>query len=130
MDKIILDTNIWVSYFNSEDSQAQRSVELVESLAKKGTLFIVPNYIDLECISVLNAKCSVQHALEWMDFRDRADQVERMTFSEEDHRQICALFAKMQTKKLSLVDMSLLYLSELGYSVLTFNQQLRKLLPG
>lgn len=126
MDKIILDTNIWVSYIDRKDILHQEASNLIEEELKRNSVFVLPNYIDAECITVLNLRSSLADSLRWMEFRETADHIERLTFSDEDHDQICLLYSVLKNHRLSLTDVSLIYLSRLGYTVHTFDADLKK----
>lgn len=126
MDKIVLDTNIWVSYVDRKDILHQEATILIEKELEKKSFFVLPNYIDVECITVLNRRATFTDSLRWMEFRETADRIERLTFSDEDHDQICLLFSVLKKHRLSLTDVSLIYLSRLGYGIHTFDAELRK----
>lgn len=125
---IICDSNIWIAAFNKDDSQHKKATALLRDLQQQPGYFIIPNYIDLECVSLLTVRSSFEIAELWKQFRNTTTHCQFLFFDPEDHHNIIQLHFKTKKRYLSCIDISLLYLKKNGYQVYTFDKKLKKIL--
>lgn len=119
--KIIIDSSVWIAYFNEDDSQHKKAEEVLNKQTKQ---LIVPEYILLEVVSVLRQKKKevsiadfISIALKNDVFLPTGDLVIRVAnhYSDEIY------------KKLSFVDVALAVLSK-KYDIITFDKELQKVI--
>lgn len=116
--KIILDSNIWIGYFNEKDSLHKQSVKMVEDLSA----VYVPEYVVLESVSILKMKSGSKLANICLDiFTDSKNII--VLPSSSIFKKTVDLFQTLNDKHLSFVNMSLLALSR-DYEVKTFDKKL------
>jgi predicted nucleic acid-binding protein len=120
----ILDSNIWIALFYEKDTLHKKAMELFKT---NNNSFLVTNYIDLECISVLLQKVNHQASKKWIAFRKTPD-IHYHHIGQEENQEIIELFLTLQNKHLSLIDVSLLHFAQLDYQVITFDTKLQKVI--
>ncbi|GEM_PF-1827141 len=130
MDKILLDSSIWIALYDSNDQQHEKAEKLVLELEKGNIGFVINNYIDIECISVLLRNASFHVVEGWIKFRSFSQEMSFLHFDEEDHKNVTKFFLKLKNKHLSFTDVSLVYLSKNGIKVVTFDKKLEKALQS
>ncbi len=116
----VLDSNIWIAFLNKKDSQHQKAVKLFDVLDSK---VIIPEYIILEVCSILVLKVNKETADNFLKMIFLNKDVE-VLFS-DNFLKVADFFISKKIKKLSFIDIFLLYLSD-DYEVLTFDKDLQK----
>lgn len=116
--KIILDSNIWIGYFNQKDSLHKKSVKIVEDLSA----VYVPEYVVLETVSILKMKSGSELANICLGIFTDSLNINVIPSTSIFNKTI-KLFQTLNDKHLSFVDMSLLALSR-DYEVKTFDKKL------
>ncbi len=116
--KIVLDSNIWIGYFNEKDSLHKQSVKIVEAL----NAVYVPEYVVLESVSILKMKSGPELANICLGIFTDSLNINVIP-SSSIFSKTTNLFKTLNDKHLSFVDMSLLALSR-DYEVKTFDKKL------
>ena len=116
--KIILDSNIWIGYFNEKDSLHKQSVKVVEAMS----VVYVPEYVVLESVSILKMKSGPGLANICLGIFTDSLNINVIP-SSSFFSKTTDLFQTLNDKHLSFVDMSLLALSR-DYEVKTFDKKL------
>ena len=115
------DSNFWIAYFDRNDSQHNKAVELF----KKESVFSVTEYCVLETASILSLKRGKQTAADFLaHIEDNAD-VTVVLSSPVFFDETIKLFQEIKSQKLSFVDVSLLLLSE-SHDIVTFDKALAR----
>lgn len=120
-DKIILDSNIWIAYFDKNDSTHLAAIKVFESLNSK---IFITHFLISEISTILQFKL-------WKDFSDlfldwiKDRNIEIIEL--EDFDILIDFYTKNDFKKLSFIDHSLLLLSK-DFEVITFDKDLNKLI--
>jgi predicted nucleic acid-binding protein len=124
--EIILDSSIWISYLDKDDSQHKKAVELMRKIGNSN--LIVTEYILLEIVTVIKQKGNFETA--W-HFIKQVQEAGSLGFipSEQYLENTISLFGESEKNKLSFVDLSLVALSS-KYEVLTFDNNLQKILSA
>jgi predicted nucleic acid-binding protein len=122
--KIILDTNVWVSFFNEEDGQHKEAVKIVSSYPQT----VIPDFVLQETLTVLKIKSSLELALGFYDLVKNNSLVDIENI--DIHNDIFYIsFLNANNKNLSFIDSSLLVLNNSRrYKIITFDKDLKKLL--
>lgn len=117
----ILDTNVWVSFFDEDDSNNKKAESILKSLSKEKEQ-IMPDLVFYETLTVLKIKTNLQLSKEFMDsVKDNRDVTIRLFY--EYNRMVAELMINPLYKHLSYIDTLLLYLSK-TYTIVTFDKQL------
>jgi predicted nucleic acid-binding protein len=116
----ILDTNIWVAYFDADDSlHAKASKYFVD-----GATYVVPDFIIVEVASVLRKKGRVAGVRDFLEFvQENADVT--LLHSQEYFKEYVTAFLKTEKTQLSFPDASLYFLST-KFVIHTFDKELLK----
>ena len=117
-NKVILDANIWIGYFNDRDSLHKQSQKIVEGM----DMVYVPEYVVLESVSILKMKATAKMANFCLDVFMHTPTIVIIPSSDLFTKTI-SLFQILNEKHLSFVDVSLLALSR-DYEVKTFDKKL------
>ena len=118
--KIILDSNIWIGYFNKDDVHHSSSVKLISTLSTSNVY--VTEYVVIESLSVLKMRKSEKVAMLCLDVFQHTHTI-HVVPSGDIFKKTINLFQTLSDKHLSFVDMSLLSLSR-DYEVKTFDKKL------
>ena len=118
----ILDSNIWIAFFNFEDNQHQNAEEVVLRISKE---LIIPEYVITEVCTVLTQKINKQATNKFLDFIFSNSDIQVLYSGIEFFQPVLVLYQKLVNDKLSFIDVSLLYLSR-QYQVVTFDKKLEK----
>lgn len=121
---IIFDSNVWIAFFNKEDSQNKKALEIV--IREKDNIAIT-EYIILEVASVVAIKAGKNLADKFLEFILNNNNIKVLLSSNDFFYNTVENFIKTESKKLSFVDISLLYLSN-TYKIITFDKDLAKLI--
>lgn len=119
---IIADTNIWVAYFNKDDSDHLKTLKYEDLLMQDQTM---PDLIFYETLTVLRNKSKTSFPLDaFVDYSTKSIQIIIKLFY-ENNRDVLNLFIREHKDGLSYIDILLLYLSK-EYHILTFDEKLKK----
>lgn len=121
---IIFDSNVWIAFFNKEDSQNKKALKIV--IREKDNIAIT-EYIILEVASVVAIKAGKNLADKFLEFILNNNNIKVLLSSNDFFYNTVENFIKTESKKLSFVDISLLYLSN-TYKIITFDKDLAKLI--
>ena len=115
----ILDSNVWIAFFDKEDSTHKKAVQVFKKL--KVSELAVTEYIILEVASILKKYAGLDVANAFLS--GLVD--EQVTIIEDEHllKETVKIFANSARNNLSFVDCSLVYLSG-TYKVITFDKKL------
>jgi predicted nucleic acid-binding protein len=119
---MVLDSNVWIAWFNESDIQHTEAVRIFSSTSSP---IIAPESVVVEVSSVLLKKAGKKIADQFLRLvSDNADII--LLCSNEDFlTKVIDKFLSVSTKKLSLVDIMLLVLSE-KHIIVTFDRDLAK----
>jgi len=120
VSKVILDSNIWIGYFNKDDVHHKVAIVRVNSLSKQDVY--VPEYVVVESLSVLKMRQSELVAKLCLDVFQHTHHIHIIP-SGDLFKKTITLFQTLSDKHLSFVDLSLLALSR-DYTVKTFDKKL------
>lgn len=121
---IIFDSNVWVAFFNKEDSQNKKALEIV---IKEKDNIAITEYIILEVSSILALKAGKNIADKFLEFILNNNNIKVLLSSNDFFYNTVENFIKTESKKLSFVDISLLYLSN-TCQIITFDKDLAKII--
>ena len=119
---IILDSNIWVAFFNKSDSQHQKAKKVMRETDGEIT---VTEYVILEVCSVLLVRAGKQAADKFLEITFDNDDIAILLSDGDFFEKVINFFQENSNKKLSFVDVSLLCLSK-SHQVVTFDKELLK----
>ena len=119
---IILDSNVWVAFFNKSDSQHQKAKKNLKEITGKVT---ATEYVILEVCSVLLVRAGKQVANKFLEIVFDNDDIEILLSDGGFFEKVINLFQENNNKKLSFVDVSLLCLSK-SHQIITFDKELLK----
>lgn len=126
MENKICDSNVWIALLNPEDTQHGKALRWFEKEQGKGHQFFITNYIDLECISVIHRREGFHASKEWIEFREETPTLKMIFVDKLFHEEVIEFYLLLKDSHLSFTDISLLYLSKKGFSVMTFDHRLKK----
>lgn len=119
---IIIDTNIWISFFNEEDNNHQKSLKYRDLYFQDQ---IMPDLIFYEALTIFKNKVKNTDILnKFKTYATESLQISIRLFH-ENNRDVLNLFIREHEDGLSYVDVLLLYLSN-EYYILTFDDKLRQ----
>jgi predicted nucleic acid-binding protein len=117
---IILDSNVWVSFFNKNDSTHSRAKQLFSTLREK---VLVPEYIILEVATIISQKIDKQAAGIFIEYVGNNLDVKVQASSKEFLDEVVHFYLEKKDRQLSFVDYSLLFLSQ-TFAIITFDKRL------
>ena len=123
---VIFDSNIWIAFLNKDDSQHKKALTVFENI-KDNSLVFITEYLVIEICSVLAMRAGNKIADSFLDMIMNNEDVEILSSSNQFFENIVSFFRKQNIKKLSFVDVSLLFLSR-KYEIITFDKELQKAL--
>jgi predicted nucleic acid-binding protein len=118
----ILDSNIWIAFFNERDSQHEKAQKLMKSVK---TPIAMPEYVIVETCNILLAKASKEDADSFLNFALDNEEVVLLLSNGNLFFETVSYFQKTTKRILSFVDISLLCLSK-SYEIATFDRKLEK----
>ncbi len=118
----ILDSNIWIAFFNIEDSQHNKAQKIFKVLENEK--IIITEYIILEVASVLLNKAGRGVANTFIEMAIDNEDVELLLSDEDIFKITLMRFQQGFKKKLSFIDASLVCLSG-EYEIMTFDKDLK-----
>lgn len=119
---IIFDSNIWVGFFDEDDSNHQKAKQVFNTTQQK---VFVTEYIILETTTILAQKKSKEAANEFLEKISVSDRVEVFPSSKKFLDEVVNFYLSQKDRNLSFVDYSLLFLSQKA-KVVTFDKRLKK----
>ena len=120
----ILDSDVWIAYFNTNDSQHLKARKVFEKISDK---IILTEYNILEISSVLLLRASKAVADSFLDIVLNNADIAVLASNEHFFNRVIKRFLEFKKSSLSFVDVSLVVLSK-EYEVVTFDEKLKKVL--
>jgi len=121
----IVDSSVWVAWFHEKDSQHEAAETRMEIIKDRGIM--LTEYVIAEVCAVLVQRAGKGIADQFLLSVLDNESVEIVLSNPDFFQRVISEFRAHQDQKLSLVDISLLVLSESrGASVLTFDRALEK----
>ena len=118
----ILDSNIWVAFFNESDNQHKKAEKVFRKI---GDSMIITEYVILEVTSVLTMRASKNIADKFMKLVMDNENIKILLSNENSFKKTVKNFLNYPKNNLSFADISLLSLSE-KYDIITFDKNLEK----
>lgn len=118
---MVIDSSVWVALYDESDSQHRKAIETGRSFSQ----VILTEYVILETSSLLLRKVGETASEQFLRFALDNSEVIILYSSQDFFKDVASLFRKLRNKKLSFVDVSLLYLSRM-HKVITFDMALKK----
>lgn len=119
---LVLDSCIWIAFWNTTDSQHEKAVDLFSSNDEE---VLLPEYILVEVLNVLLLKANKKAADLWLKKILNSEWVRILPSTPNLLKENLDYFLKNKHSKLSFIDQSLVILSR-KYQVLTFDKELAK----
>ena len=118
---MIIDSSVWIAYFDTNDSQHTSAKQTLET---RTTAVIIPEYILLEVVTVLRNKKKESVLKQFIDLATK-----RGTYLAADTLgvEVAACYSQKQYQKLSFVDVALVLLSK-QYEIITFDKALTEVI--
>lgn len=131
MEKIILDSNVWIGFLNKNDSIHKKSAILLERIFKERSKIILPYSVLSEVYTVLVYKNKAKEAFQFMEIALNHSQIELYFLSSEDFLEFLKFLKKRRNllkQKLSLIDIELLFLSRFIFcsNLFSFDKDIEK----
>lgn len=117
----IFDSNVWIAFFNKNDSQHVKAVRLME----REPSYTLTEYCALETASILSVKSGQNVASAFLDHINDNMDVTILYSSSQFFEETVRLFQSLDENKLSFVDVSLLLLSR-DHEIITFDKALSR----
>ncbi len=118
---MVIDSSVWVALYNESDSQHKKAIEAGHSFSQ----VVLTEYIILETSTLLLKKVGEAASEKFLEFALDNSEVTVLCSSVDFFHDVIRLFRKLKNKKLSFVDVSLLYLSR-THEIVTFDAALEK----
>lgn len=119
----ILDANVWIAYIHTKDNQHAKAVKVFSDL--QDNIFI-PSCVFSEVCTILITKARSKKLADlFVDLVNNNQQVALLFSDDDSFQDLTRFFLSGEHKKLSFVDIQLLFLSQI-YTVFTFDKQLKK----
>lgn len=122
---ILLDSDVWVAFFNTNDSQHARAQKLLAALATQRADVGVHEYVVLEVVTVLRRVAGPQQASAFVESIARLGGLRVLYSSAETVRDICAATYQQCHPKLSFTDLVLLSYAK-THTIHTFDKALQR----
>ncbi len=123
----ILDSNVWISFFNKNDINHKKASKIL-ALLFKGEIYLT-DYIILEVSTILLQKASKDIANSFVEFVQDAININIIYSQELLFDKYLEFFKNNNYLKLSFVDQSLVFLSK-DFEIITFDKELLKVLKN
>jgi len=124
----LYDTNVWVAYFNRDDSLHAKAAKLFAEHEQR-TRIALPEYVALEVATVLAVRRGKAEADHFLDYALDNEQIEILFSSPSTFQAAVRAFQKQPSKALSFVDAALIVLGK-EHTVITFDKALQKALKA
>lgn len=119
---IVLDSNVWISLLNVDDSQHKRAKRIFKTLKRK---IVIPEYVILETATLLAQKVNKEAADEFINNAINNKDIEILPSFGAFFNEIINFYLAGRNGELSFVDYSLLYLSQ-RMEIITFDKVLKR----
>jgi len=116
----ILDSNIWIAFFNEKDSQHDKAQKIIREVKSP---VAVTEYVVIETCNILLAKARKEDADFFINFTLDNEDVVLLLSNGNLFFETVSSFQKITKRSLSFVDISLLCLSR-NYEIVTFDKKL------
>jgi len=114
---IVVDSNVWIAFLHKNDNQHEKAQTLLTKCEKP---IIMPEYVLIEVATVLTQKAGKKIADEFLAMSMESKDIEILFVQDQFFLAVADFFRKCPGKKLSFIDMALLYISQ-WYHVATFD---------
>ncbi|MBI2079438.1 PIN domain-containing protein [Candidatus Micrarchaeota archaeon] len=122
---IVLDTSFLISLYLSEDSNHEKAYNQMES--NKNEITLLSDLILFETLTVLNYKKGIEFTKEVYRDLITNKNVRNFYFTEKEREDILIKFFEIKQNKLSLQDVSVIYLAKKSNSeILAFDERMIK----
>lgn len=118
---MVVDSSVWVALFSENDSQHGKAVKVSALLSN----VVLTEYVILETSSFLLRAVGKAEAKKFLEFALNNSEVAVLYSSPEFFADVSHLFRSLENRRLSFVDVSLLYLSH-THHVITLDKALQK----
>jgi len=118
--EIIFDSNVWIGYFNTDDSTHEQALKIFSKHAKDTV--VVTEYVLLEVTTVLKQKIGASATNIFLKTLLQTATIKLLP-SSQFFTETLALFLESEENNLSFIDMSLVYLSR-DFLIITFDGKL------
>ena len=127
-DYILVDANVWLAYFNTEDTLHRKAVPTLERLEDK--LLLVTDWVLQEVLTSFLYKNQSGLIPRFMDKLNNSEHFSVVRIDSDLYRETIQFMERQNYKpKISLADWSLAFLStNFELPLLTFDKQLKNLL--
>ena len=119
---VILDSNIWVAFFDEYDSTHQKAVNIFASMTEK---VLITEYIILEAVTIISQKKNKGVANKFLEKISVSENIKVHSSSQEFLDEVVNFYLEKSNRSLSFVDYSLLFLSQ-KIQIITFDKKLKK----
>lgn len=119
---IVLDSNVWIAFFNPDDSNHQKARKVFSTVQEN---IGIPEYVLLEVATILAQKIGKDIANQFMQMAMANEDAEILFSSKEFLESVADFYVSQKNEKLSFVDYSLLYISS-QTKIITFDRILEK----
>lgn len=119
---IVLDANVWIAYFHENDTQYKKAQKIFQELSGK---ILLPEYIIMEIATILGHHAGNDFVNRFFDHIENNNAITIVLTEQTFFLRSISEFRKINMKKFSFIDCSLLLLSE-SYPVITFDNALHK----
>lgn len=123
-ERVCVDSNYFIAYFNLSDGQHQRALEIGRKIGTDRIRIVISNYIFLEVVTVLSQRAGKKTARFAGTYLIESPSIEIVHIDPQLHNESWHLFQNVEQKNISFVDCStaLLIEHENIQSLLTFDE--------
>ncbi len=118
----ILDSNVWIALFNTQDSQHAKAKALQDTMEFP---ILLPEYVIIEVCTVLLQKTTKVQVEQFLDFATNSQDIELGLSYQEFFFDVVKTFRNYPSRELSFTDIALLVLSR-SHTVVTFDGDLNR----
>lgn len=119
----IIDSNVWISFFNKDDINNKKARELLTKLMESD--IYLTDYIIVEVVTILLFKAWKDIADSFVDFANNSINVKIIYSSQVLFDRYLDFFKFNNFLKLSFVDQTLVFLSK-DFDIISFDRDLNK----
>lgn len=118
--QILLDTDFIFGLINSDDSNHEKSLELLDKIEKLDLTITILNLVKQESVTLISRRINQTSSLSCLEFLDGFDQI---FITEKVETDIWHFFKSFTKKNISYIDCANLYFAqEFDYKIATFDQ--------
>ena len=122
---IILDSDVWIAFLNTQDSQHKKALKVFSQIEKSTDILVVPEYVVLEVVTVLRRLVSAKMASLFIKTLTQDKYIHVLPSNLKLFKSACSATYNTAQPKLSFTDITLLELSH-KMSVTTFDRALAR----